>query len=421
LFPFVFEKIMYDSKIIHHKRDQTNGKHHQQQQQQFQPPEKMSSNEPFGVNDHHPNGTPFSRQQHHSNYLIVPPQIYLDKLLSSRGYTIQKWNTLETSYYHDPCPYQEACYTTYMVNIVKNNDYHQLRQLLQCRLLAFNPCNYYGESLFHLACRLGKYDSILVMMEVWGKHILQISDDYGRNPLHDACWAAHVSFPIIKLLLDHDIQLLYMKDSRGATPLSYVSRDHWAEWVCFLDDQKEIYWPTLPEATTTTPIVMNVPSDNNKDECCSSQPSLLQLDKVELNHSLHISSMQTYSYKQQHNVSSRIIELAHQVAMGMIQPDDAIVLSQHSKEQPNEQWNHNNDNDSLHSIISSSSDGEIDDNNKKLDHHHCSDNDCCSDDESVLSSSIHSYMNEQDMEEMLLRIQASKTSDHPNKQQMTYQ
>jgi Ankyrin repeats (3 copies) len=306
------------------------------------------------------------------HYNIVPPQVFLDTLLTTRGYATRKYNTLETSYYQDPTPYQEACYTTYMVNIVKNNDFDQLRRLLLCGVLSFNPCNYYGESLVHLACRLGRYDIMCVMVELWGKFIVQISDDYGRNPLHDACWAVELSFPVIKLLLDADTHLLHLADSRGATPLSYVSRENWAEWVCFIDDHKDVYWPIIDRHEQQVPLVVLSEDRHQRDR---------------------------------HHVSSKTIELAHWLAMGMVAPEAAVSL--HSKEkrfQKHFRHHEENLNDSFHSALTSSS-YEYDGNSESDDF---SDDDCSDDSSSSSSSSGRSYMNEDEMEEMLLRIQARK-------------
>jgi hypothetical protein len=60
-------------------------------------------------------------------------------------------------------------------------------------------------------------------------------DDYGRTPLHDACWRSMPRFDVVTLLLDRNIDLLRMTDVRGANALKYVCPDHWL--------QKDKYWP----------------------------------------------------------------------------------------------------------------------------------------------------------------------------------
>ena len=72
---------------------------------------------------------------------------------------------------------------------------------------------------------------------------IQVSDDYGRTPLHDACWSSKPSFETVKLILQRDIRLLHMTDARDAVPLSYVHKEDWKAWIEFLDAHKEEFWP----------------------------------------------------------------------------------------------------------------------------------------------------------------------------------
>jgi ankyrin repeat protein len=68
-------------------------------------------------------------------------------------------------------------------------------------------------------------------------------DDYGRTPLHDACWRVDTSFVIVSLLLDMNIDLLKYQDCRGSIPLHYVQKDQWVEWCAFFELRKNHYWP----------------------------------------------------------------------------------------------------------------------------------------------------------------------------------
>jgi hypothetical protein len=72
---------------------------------------------------------------------------------------------------------------------------------------------------------------------------IKVSDDKGRTPLHDACWAPEPNFPLIEKLLDQDKQMLYMMDSRGHLPLMYARKHHWSKWLQFLRSKKDEYWP----------------------------------------------------------------------------------------------------------------------------------------------------------------------------------
>ena len=97
--------------------------------------------------------------------------------------------------------------------------------------------------------------------------------DYGRTPLHDACWGAKPSFETVKLLLEKDLRLLHMTDARDAVPLSYVHKEDWKAWIEFLDANKEHFWPIRdvraqgeqddPELATLEPNSCPVPDPPN--------------------------------------------------------------------------------------------------------------------------------------------------------------
>ena len=101
-------------------------------------------------------------------------------------------------------------------------------------------CNQYSESIMHMACRRSSFEVVRFMHE-HGASFDQI-DDYGRTPLHDACWRSEPHFELIAYILDHRKDLLRGKDARGSTPLDYVPREHWDQWRKFIDTHKEKYW-----------------------------------------------------------------------------------------------------------------------------------------------------------------------------------
>ena len=44
-----------------------------------------------------------------------------------------------------------------------------------------------------------------------------------------------------------------MTDARGAEPLTYVRREHWAAWIEFLESVKNEYWPKVGAAPQAPP------------------------------------------------------------------------------------------------------------------------------------------------------------------------
>jgi ankyrin repeat protein len=214
----------------------------------------------------------------------LTPQQYLEALLRSRGYSVKYTDVLQTLYYNKPTPLQEASYGIYIVDVVRRNDSQTLKRLLSLGLSS-NACNSYGESLVHLACRRGNFQSIQVLVDM--KCNIQISDDYGRTPLHDLCWAAETSFQSAAILLDIDNSMLFMKDCRGASPLAYARQEHWADWIKFLESRKDVYWPKLSSENERNdpPTIVECNTreqllDDAKDSLCTRLATLVASGKL---------------------------------------------------------------------------------------------------------------------------------------------
>ena len=111
-----------------------------------------------------------------------------------------------------------------------------------------------------MVCRRGDYDILKLLMDEGAT--VQVSDDFGRTPMHDACWTIKPCFKSIKMILEKDIRLLHIVDCRGSPPLEYVKRESWREWNEFFDQQKEVFWPqrSLDEDNAEAPPpLVNVP------------------------------------------------------------------------------------------------------------------------------------------------------------------
>jgi Ankyrin repeats (3 copies) len=138
----------------------------------------------------------------------------------------------ESNFFHAPTEEEIAAYDSTVLTAVRTEDYATLRALraagrpLKCS-------NAFGESLLHLACRKGMEPMTRFLVHE-AKVPLQICDDFGRTPLHDACWAVEPNFALIDLLLGECPDLLYAQDRRGSTPLQYVRRPQWKHWNAYL-------------------------------------------------------------------------------------------------------------------------------------------------------------------------------------------
>jgi Ankyrin repeats (3 copies) len=188
----------------------------------------------------------------------MSPQAYLDVLIHSRGYSTRRYRTLQTGYYSKPTAFQQASYNVYLVKLVRANDVETLRSVIKAGISP-NPCNAFGESLVHMVSRRGDVELLRMLLDSGTS--IQVSDDYGRTPLHDACWAAEPSFETVELIAAKDIALFHMTDSRGAVPLSYVRREHWPLWIEFLESKKDDWWPHKTEEDRPAPLIDVAPNE----------------------------------------------------------------------------------------------------------------------------------------------------------------
>jgi Ankyrin repeats (3 copies) len=196
-------------------------------------------------------------------------------MVGSRGYSVTVYSTLDSAYYSRPTPLQMASYGTYTVQVVKSGHAQNLQSALACGL-STNPCNSYGESLLHHACRRGNANLLSIMTKAGCD--LQVADASGRTLLHDACWAAEPAFAVVEMLIATDANLFYMADARGALPLSYVRKEHWSQWLQFLVAQKDVIWPRITGGPTVPPLAVLPP--NSRPVEAPKDPLTLELARL---------------------------------------------------------------------------------------------------------------------------------------------
>jgi len=160
-------------------------------------------------------------------------------MIQPRGYSTERYNTVNSAYHNKPTKLQVASYDLHLKELMRNNKVDEFNAVLASGISP-NPANEYGESILHMVCRRGDTKFLKVLVE--HRCSFQVADDYGRTPLHDACWCANPNFDVVEMILDADRRLLHMTDCRGALPLSYVPKDQWSAWLLFLESKKEKYW-----------------------------------------------------------------------------------------------------------------------------------------------------------------------------------
>jgi hypothetical protein len=161
-------------------------------------------------------------------------------MLRTRGYSAATYSAISSAYRNKPTPFQLASYGVYIIDLIRKSDIQGLKEAFDLGISP-NACNAHGESIVHNICRRCDVHVLEVLLQSGCE--IQISDDNGHTPLHDACRAHEPNFPLVTKLLDLDIRLLYMADSHGHLPLSYTRRKHWSEWLQFLQSKKDVYWP----------------------------------------------------------------------------------------------------------------------------------------------------------------------------------
>merc|ERR1712224_1056513 len=92
------------------------------------------------------------------------------------------------------------------------------------------------------ACRRGLTDIVMFLAEEAGAS-LRVRDDFGRTPLHDAFWTGEPNYMLIEYLLEKEPDIILMRDKRGHCPLEYARRDHWKQWIDFLDKRPHLIKP----------------------------------------------------------------------------------------------------------------------------------------------------------------------------------
>lgn len=161
-------------------------------------------------------------------------------------------------------PSQETteAYDLDVVRVTRNGDIQKLRAMLS-EGKTFDACNHFGESLIHMACRKGDFRLVQFFIDE-AKVQVDIRDDFGRTPLHDACWTPMPNFDVMDILVKRvPPRMLLAKDIRGHTPFHYARREHWRSWVKFFQDRTNILTQRFAQASGKS--YPRSPSDGLRD------------------------------------------------------------------------------------------------------------------------------------------------------------
>lgn len=162
----------------------------------------------------------------------VSPQEFLMAAFKSKGSVVTVSPSLAVQgFFADPTEVEISAYNHDVISAIRSHDIENLREFHESgRTLKCS--NAFGESLLHLACRRSPEVAAFLIQEAGVT--LRVRDDYGRTPLHDACWTAEPNFELLGLIMTACPALLFMKDQRGNTPLDYTRKEYWGAYTKFL-------------------------------------------------------------------------------------------------------------------------------------------------------------------------------------------
>mmetsp|Transcript_28837 Transcript_28837/g.60701 ORF Transcript_28837/g.60701 Transcript_28837/m.60701 type:complete len:783 (+) Transcript_28837:2-2350(+) len=208
---------------------------------------------------------------------------YLDSILTSRGYVTGKRPAKQLGYAKSPSPLQYASFGFAVCSTIKKGGADRLKCLLEAGLSP-NPTNKFGDSPFFMACKRGFHEQVKVFVDLGAE--VKIADGFGRTPLHYVAWSPTPCFESAQILLEADARLLYVTDHFGKTPLDFVGDSDRSKWVNFLESVKEKLWPVNSGGPY-------FPEDRGEGSTLADPPGALPID------------------------------LAEQVAGGLLMPEDA--------------------------------------------------------------------------------------------------
>ena len=167
----------------------------------------------------------------------VDPDAYLMQLLEAMyGIKLKVRAALDLQdFFSEIREDQMAAYSTDVVSAARANNVQQLQAYFAERGRPALDCfNRFGEGLLNLACRRGFQDMVDYLLSPTVALNVRTRDDYGRTPLHDACWAPEPQLRICTRILKEDPSLFFIADKRGYTPFQYARSSDWHIWRAFL-------------------------------------------------------------------------------------------------------------------------------------------------------------------------------------------
>lgn len=148
-------------------------------------------------------------------------------------------SAMDLDYFPTITEEQMSRYSMAVVNLARANNVEGLQAYCKEHSKESLDCfNRFGEGLLNMACRRGFCRMVHLLLEEIQLQV-RIRDDYGRTPVHDACWNPEPQLEICQWLLQHDPSLFLVADKRGYTPFQYARQSDWKVWREFLYENRQ--------------------------------------------------------------------------------------------------------------------------------------------------------------------------------------
>merc|ERR1712157_489774 len=137
------------------------------------------------------------------------------------------------NFFLPPRPENVNAYNVEVVTAVKRNKIDTLRDMHE-NGKCLDASNTFGESLMHMACRR-RHNEMVKFFANEAKVPLRVRDDYGRTPMHDACWTCKPNLDLISFIIEKEPSLALISDKRSFLPFQYARLEHQSkllEYIC---------------------------------------------------------------------------------------------------------------------------------------------------------------------------------------------
>jgi hypothetical protein len=136
---------------------------------------------------------------------------------------------------------QMAAYGMQVCTVTRENDVSKLKAYHEANGHQSLDCfNRFGEGLLNMTCRRGFKEIVHFLLSPPVSLSVRVRDDYGRTPMHDACWNPEPQLDICTWICEQDPSLFLVTDKRGYTPFQYARKGDWHIWRQFLYDRRDL-------------------------------------------------------------------------------------------------------------------------------------------------------------------------------------